>query len=121
MRRMDNLYFVWRDLTMKKVIYFVPFIFYLLVILFAAFTVGISSINTVAYPWLVLFLVSGILLSRNMFWGGAFGCLPAAHWVYNGMNNWKLGHLEIWTGVICLLFYLICSAWLFYYNSKKTK
>jgi len=48
---------------------------------------GIGAISPVVAVWLFFFLASGILLSKDMFWGGLLGALPAIHLIYMGAKE----------------------------------
>ncbi|MEG0804544.1 MAG: hypothetical protein RSF90_06275, partial [Pygmaiobacter sp.] len=66
---------------MQKIIFFIP------LLIFAAFygivaIAEVGAVSPVVLVWLVLFLVSGILLSQNVAIGGAIGGFPALHLLY---------------------------------------
>ncbi|WMJ90136.1 hypothetical protein [Anaerocolumna sp. MB42-C2] len=104
---------------MRKIVYYIPTIifsfFYSLVVIGG----GISIISPVAAVWLVLFLTSGILLSKNIFWGSLLGALPAIHMIYMGTQETGQIINEIPIGIIVLVFYIICGSFVFFKNKKK--
>ena len=104
---------------MKKIIFYIPAIIF--TILYGLLAIGgIGAISPVVAVWLVLFLTSGILLSKNMLWGGLLGALPAIHLIY--MGNQETGQVinEMPIGIIVLIFYIVCSSFICY-KSKKIK
>lgn len=80
---------------MKKIIYFIP------AIIFTAFyglvTIGTGiSFNPIVYLWIAAFIISGILLSKGVFWGGCFGMLPGVHFMYTStQDNGKILPIEM--------------------------
>lgn len=104
---------------MRKSVYFIPTIifsvFYGLVVIGG----GISIIASVAAVWLILFLTSGILLSKNIFWGSLLGTLPAIHMIYMGTQDTGQIINEIPIGIIVFVFYIICGGFIFFKSKKK--
>lgn len=106
---------------MEKVVYYIPSIiftvFYGLLVISG---IGIGAISPVVAVWLVLFLISGILLSKNMFWGSLLGALPAIHLIYMGTQETGQTMSETPIGIIILIFYTICGGFVFYKSKKKS-
>ena len=103
----------------KKIIFFIPAIIFTTLYGFVAID-RIGSISPVVAVWLVLFLSSGILLSKDIFWGGLLGSLPGIHLIY--MGNQETGQLinETPIGILVLIFYIVCSRYI-YYKLKNIK
>ena len=78
----------------------------------------LKIISPIILMWLGLFLISGILLSRGVFWGGIFGVLPAIHLIYMGRQYTGQAINETPIGIIVLVFYIICGGSVFYKNKK---
>lgn len=98
---------------MKKVLFFVPAIIFTLFYSLAAFG-GIGAIHPVVISWLALFWVSGVLLSKGVFWGG-IGAIPAICFIYMGTQDTGQIFSETPMGVVIMLYYAAC----FYYVYKK--
>lgn len=104
---------------MKKIVFYIPAIIF--TVLYGLLAIGgIGAISPVVAVWLIFFLTSGILLSKDMFWGGLLGALPAIHLIY--MGNQETGQIinEMPIGIIVLIFYIVCGSFIFY-KGKKTK
>ena len=104
---------------MRKIIYYIPTIIFLILYSLVVIGGGISIISPAAAVWLILFLTSGILLSKNIFWGSLFGTLPAIHMIYMGTQETGQIINEIPIGIIILAFYIICGGFVFFKNKKK--
>lgn len=98
---------------MKKTLYYIPAIIFTLLYGASAIS-GIGPISPVVVIWLVLFWASGILLSRNLSWGGLLGILPAIHLIYMGTQDTGQIINEMPIGVSVLIFYIICGGFIFY-------
>ena len=106
-------------MKVRKSIYFIPTI--ILSVLYGLVVIGggISIISSVAAVWLILFLTSGILLSKNIFWGSLLGVLPAIHMIYMGTQDTGQIINEIPIGIIVFVFYIICGGFVFFKSKKK--
>lgn len=104
---------------MKKIVFYIPAIIF--TVLYGLLAIGgIGAISPVVAVWLIFFLTSGILLGKDMFWGGLLGALPAIHLIY--MGNQETGQIinEMPIGIIVLIFYIVCGSFIFY-KGKKIK
>ena len=94
-----------------KILFFVPFILFLVVYLVMAVTgFGIISAKEVLY--LALFLVGGILLVRNNLLGSAMGMIPAV--IFFFMNTQYTGqviNIERPLGIILCAYFAGCGLW----------
>lgn len=104
---------------MKKILFYVP------AIIFTVFygTVAIYDIGTISpivAVWLVMFLTGGILLDKDIFWGGFLGALPAIHLIYMGTQETGQIINEMPIGIFALIFYFVCGSYVFY-KSKIIK
>lgn len=98
------------------------FIGYLPAVLFTAFflIVGKNAIASMALLWLGCFWVSAFLLHKGIFWGGAFGLVPAISLMYMGMKDTgQVVHIEIPLGAALILFYVIYGGFL--WKKQKTE
>jgi len=103
---------------MKKIVFYIPAIIFTLFFGLVAIRASIGSISPVAAVWLVLFFISGILLSKNMFWGSLLGALPAIYIIYMGIQYTGQDINEMPIGIIVLIFYIISGGFVFYKNKK---
>lgn len=104
---------------MKKIVFYLPVISFLAICGLVAMLIrDIQVFSPIILMWLVMFLVSGILLSRGVFWGGVFGVLPATHMLYTGRQYTGQVMNEAPIGIIVLIFYIICGVSVFYKNKK---
>ncbi|MGH4120275.1 hypothetical protein [Clostridium sp.] len=98
---------------MKKIVFYIPVIIF--TVLYGLLAIGnVGAISPVVIIWLLLFLAAGIFLSKDRFWGGLLGALPAIHLIY--MGNQKTGQIinEMPIGIIVLIFYAICESFIFF-------
>lgn len=102
---------------MKKIVFYIPAIIFIVIYSLLASS-SIGAISPFVAVWLVLFLTSGILLSKDMFWGGLLGILPAIHLIYMGTQETGQIINEIPIGIIVSVFYVVCSSFIFYKNKK---
>lgn len=102
---------------MKTIPFYIPAIIFAIFLNWSVISFGISF-SPVIFVWLVLFLVGGVLLSKRQFWGGLFGLLPGIHLIYMGTQETGQIVNEISIGIIVLVFYFVCSSFIFY-KSKK--
>lgn len=103
---------------MTKILYYIPAIIFTLLYGLLAMS-GIAVIVPIAIIWLVLFFASGILLSKNLFWGALLGALPAIHMIYMGTRETGQIINEIPIGITILIYYIICGGVVFYKSKKK--
>lgn len=102
---------------MKKPIYFIPaiifIVFYGLVIISMGF-----SVSPVVFVWIATFIISGVLLSEGIFWGGCFGILSGVHFMYmSTQDTGQILPIEMPLGMIIVFFYLLCC--IFVLRKKK--
>ena len=102
------------------------FVFYIPAILFTAFTglimlSGLSVIFSIAIPWIALFIISGVLLSKGKFWGGFLGALPGIHMMYmSTKDTGQIINIELPMGIIVATFYILCCSFVFYKKKKSS-
>ena len=104
-----------------KTLYFVPFIVFVAAYLIMAL-LGFSVISITEVFWLIVFLVSGILLSNGKFWGGVFGLIPATAFMYmSTRNTGQVINIELPLGIAIAVYYIICSfiVYKLKYSNKK--
>ena len=103
---------------MKKVVFFIPAV--IAAVFYGFMLIGVGfHISPMVFVWLALFIASGILMCKGMFWGGFLGALPGFHMIY--MSTIDTGQIfsELPIGIIVVSFYLVCC-W-FAFNVKKQK
>ncbi len=104
---------------MKEIVFYVPAIIF--GILYGVVSISnIGAISPIAVVWLALFLISGFILNKNVFWGSLFGALPAIHLIYMGTQDTGQIINEMPIGIVVLVFYIICG-YFAYRNNKKSK
>lgn len=60
--------------------------------------------------WLLLFCVSGFLLSMEKIWGGVFGMIPGFVFMWMSTNyTGQVINIELPLGIIIVGFYVGCS------------
>lgn len=104
---------------MGRVLFYIPFILFGMLYGFAAFS-NIGYISPIAIVWLVLFFMSGFTLSKNFYWGGLLGILPAISLIYMGTRDTGQIINEMPIGIVVLIYYVICGIVAFV-NNKKSK
>lgn len=92
---------------MKRILYFLPAIVFTIFYGWAALG-GIGAIHPIVIVWLILFWIAGILLSKTIFWGGLFGVIPAAYFIYMGTQETGQIISETPIGIVVLLYYVAC-------------
>lgn len=104
---------------MKKIIFYIPAI--ILAILHGVIVISnIGTISPIVVVWLALFIISGFILNKNVFWGSLLGTLPAIHLIYMGTQETGQIINEMSAGIVILIFYIICGYFV-YRNNKKNK
>lgn len=106
---------------MKKIVFFIPAILFTL--LYGLIKLGTGlSVLPIGYVWIVLFIISGTLLAKRLFWGGFFGMLPGIHFIYmSTQDTGQILPIELPTGIIVIIFYLLCSGAVFYNIKRSAK
>mgnify|MGYP003290598069 CR=1 FL=1 len=94
-----------------KILFFVPFIMFLVVYLVMAVTgFGMISVKEVIY--LVLFLTGGILLVRNNLLGSAMGMIPAVIFIFMSTQyTGQVINIERPLGIILCAYFAGCGLW----------
>jgi len=106
---------------MEKIVFYTP------AIIFTAFCglimlSGLSIILSIAITWIVLFTISGVLLSKGKFWGGFLGVLPGIHMMYmSTKDTGQIINIEMPLGVIVTIFYILCCSFVFYTSRKRKR
>ncbi len=99
---------------MKKLVFFIPAIIF--TIFYGLVALSGLSPHSIVGVWLVLFWVSGILLSKAVFWGGVLGAIPAISFIYMGTQDTGQIISETPIGIVILFYYVVCT----YYVYKKS-
>lgn len=103
---------------MKKILFFIPSlvaIFFYGAVIFAG---GIGGLEPIAWGFLALLLLSGLLMAKGSWWGSLFGLVVGLILIY--MSFKFTGQLldEGIIGIIYALYHVICGI-VIYRNSKK--
>lgn len=103
---------------MKKFIFYIPAILFTVLYGWVAI-IGIGPISPIIFAWITLFLVSGFLLGKGKFYGGFSGVLPGIHLIYmSTKDTGQVINIEFPSGIIILIFYVVCSIFVFYKEKK---
>lgn len=100
---------------MKKVLFYIPAIFFTLLYGWLALD-GIGAIHPSVLVWLLLFWTAGILLGKGISWGGVLGFIPAIAFIYMGTQNTGQIISETPIGVVILLYYAVT---IYFINKKR--
>ena len=93
----------------KKIIYFLPFVL-AIVLYMVMLLLGFGMISTTKLIWLLLFGVSGFLLSMGKVWGSIFGMIPGIVFMWMSTNyTGQVINIEFPLGLIIVGFYVGCS------------
>ena len=105
---------------MKKFLYILPAV--LICMLYALLTAlagGISGFQPIAFVYIILPILAGVLLRKGKWWGCLFGMTMGALLIYNGMISEPQVFAGFVAGLILAAYYaamgLVCAA------SKKKK
>ena len=105
--------------NLLKILYFIPFILFVVVYLIMAI-VGFSVISIEEVAWLVAFFVSGLLLDKGKFLGGAFGLIPAGAFMYMSTRyTGQVINIELPLGIVIAVYYIICSIAVYKHTQKS--
>lgn len=106
---------------MNKVIFYIPTIVFTTFFGLMSAIYGVSSISPIVIVWIVLFLISSFLLSKDKLWGGLLGILPGINLIY--MSNQDTGQvvdIELPLGIVILLYYAICGYLIYKKGNAKS-
>lgn len=98
-----------RFLGTKKLIYFVPFITFL-VVYAVMILLGFGIISFKEVVWLFMFFAGGILLFKRKVFGSVVGVIPAIIFIFMSANDTgQVINIELPLGIIICIYYLICG------------
>lgn len=103
---------------MKKLVFFIPAIIFTIFYGLVAFG-GMGAIHPIVLLWLALLWIAGIFLSKTLFWGDLLGMIPAACFIYMGMQETGQIVSEIPIGIVVLLYYVACIYYVYKKSSKR--
>jgi len=93
---------------MKKPMFFIPAILFIVFYLCISICWGKGLVDWwKAIHFIAPLLVAGVLLYKNIFWGGIVGVLPAIYLISFGRNTYT--GIELPLGIIIFIHYMICS------------
>ena len=93
----------------KQMLYFLPVIFSIIFYL-GAVIMGLGMISIEEVAWISLFLVSGLLLSKEKAWGCVLGMIPGI--VFVGLSTKDTGqviNIELPLGIAIIGFFVGCG------------
>ena len=96
-------------LRKKQFVYFLPFII-IIIAYMGAVIMGLGMISMKEVMWIVLFLISGFLLSKEKVWGCLFGMIPGIVFVWmSTKDTGQVIDIELPLGMIIIGFYVGCG------------
>ena len=100
---------------MKKFLYIMPAVLIgMLYALLAALAGGISGFQPIAFAYILLPVLAGILLRKGKWWGCAFGITMGALFIYGSMTALPQRMTGFVAGLVLAAYYiamgLICAA-----------
>lgn len=104
---------------MKKLIYFIPFVIFLgLYVYLYSFGIEITIAPIIVT---LIYLAAAILLSMGSYIGAVIGILPAAYFIYDGINGSIMifSMMEVVFGALGTLFFVICAFMVHGYRKAK--
>lgn len=105
----SRIYIIIGGQTVKKILFFIPAIIFVLFYGFIAIS-DTGAISPIVIVWLALFIVAGVLLSKAVFWGSLLAMFPAIHLIYmSTQETGQIINIELPSGIIILFFYVICG------------
>lgn len=103
-----------------KMVFYIPAILFTIFYGFAVMFLDVISISPVAYVWVILFSIAGILLSKDKFWGAFIGIIPGFNMIYRSMTkDTGFIDIEMTIGVTMVIFYVLCSGFVIFKKTKK--
>lgn len=103
-----------------KIVYYIPSIIFVAFYGWLTVNFGFGGISSIAYVWIALLLGSAVLLSYGKFWGGVFGMLTGAYWVYmSTIDTGQVINIEMPLGLVMLVYFALCSGYVFHKNKVK--
>ena len=105
----------------RRMLYFIPVLMFIIAyMVMLVFGFGIVSVKEVV--WLLLFLISGFLLSKEKVWGCLFGMIPAVIFIFMSTEHMgQVVNIELPLGIGLIIYYLICSFIVYKGNRKIEK
>lgn len=91
-----------------KILYFIPTIIFTLFYGFVIYIAGIGSVFPIVACWLASLWMAGILLIKDIWWGGLLGCIPALCFIYMGTQDTGQIINETPIGIVLLVYYVLC-------------
>ncbi len=103
---------------MKKIIYFIPAIIF--TIFYGGLMLAFEPIGLIpAAIMTILFYVAGYFLCKDKFWGCLFGMSVGPVFIHmSTIDTGQIIPIEFPVGVIIIVFYLVCGAYVFQKNKK---
>ena len=104
-----------REKSMKQFLYVIPAVLIcMLYALLAALAGGISGFQPIAFVYIALPLLAGLLLRKGKWWGCLFGITMGALLIYNGMTAQPQVFAGFVAGLVLSAYYaamgLVCAA-----------
>lgn len=98
---------------MKKIIYFISALVFVAFYGFIAIASGLGAFfSPVVYVWIAALVISGVLLMKDLFWGGFVGMLPGIHLMYmSTQDTGQILPIELPSGIFIVVFYALCCVY----------
>ena len=104
----------------RRMLYFIPVLIFLIAYI-AMLVLGFGMVSIKEVIWLLLFLISGFLLSGDKFWGSIFGMIPAVIFIFMSTEHTgQVVNIELPLGIGLIIYYLICS-FIVYKGNRKNR
>lgn len=94
---------------MKKILYYLPVVLGCILYIFLGVVSSFGSINPFVWIALILLLISGLLMSRNKWWGCIFGILIGILLIYMGSRETGQIIEETLFGIVICIYYIVCA------------
>ena len=104
----------------RRMLYFIPVLIFLIAYI-VMLVLGFGMVSIKEVIWLLLFLISGFLLSGDKFWGSIFGMIPAVILIFMSTEyTGQVVNIELPLGIGLIIYYLICS-FIVYKGNRKNR
>lgn len=94
---------------MKKILYYLPFVFGCILYIFVGMIGSFSAINPFVWIALGMLLISGFLMDKKKWWGSVLGILIGILLIYMGSQETGQIVSETSIGIIMCIYYIICG------------
>lgn len=100
----------------QKLGYYLPAIFFTIIYSITTISLGLDSVNVLAWLVVILLYMAGYLLNKNKTYGAVFGIIVGIIFIYLGFQDTGQIIKETTLGIILIVYYILCS-----FTVKKNK